>query len=248
VTVLSLADTQSFFIGDVSILPQDFFLLKDPKNVKIFSILFIIFTFSAIFFLDNFLRGNERSELASVSREFVVPHIENELSNFLNRSLRKTYRFSEEVRASVWLPCREGIFKWRLCMVAKTKNIDSRELRAKFRFDEGVLGRTFTNSIILGIEQCNVSVLNVSGDISLPSEYVDLDLYNKNLINPEIKLVTVAVSYDKGSTIGLLAIDTTRMEDIPLIENERKMHADIEDWLFNKVKVLDLLWRMNNHV
>lgn len=73
-----------------------------------------------------------------------MPGTEKELKNLINRRCRQKYNFSEDVRASIFLPVRIGFLQWRLQMVCRTdNNIREKELDAILTFNEGVLWYTF---------------------------------------------------------------------------------------------------------
>ncbi|MBD1945698.1 hypothetical protein H6F50_25670 [Coleofasciculus sp. FACHB-712] len=127
-------------------------------------------------------------------------------------------------------------------MVCRTDNIKEKELDALFAFNEGVLGYTFMRA-----KKYHVEFLDVSVKQNLPSTYVPLNQDNKNLIEQNIKAVTVLSFYQGNSITGLLAIDTTNDADFQALQNI-DLHSDAVNWMRSRKQDIELLWRMKNNV
>ena len=143
VIFISLGDVQAFFLSKDSIIPKEWTFFKNPTNARVISILFVIIIYLLIWIADTIQKSKEISELTVTIKNYTVPGTEKELKNLINRRCRQKYNFSEDVRASIFLPVRIGFLQWRLQMVCRTDNIMEKELDAILTFNEGVLWYTF---------------------------------------------------------------------------------------------------------
>lgn len=202
----------------------------------------MIIVYLLIWIVDNIQNSKEISELTLMINNYTVPWIESKMRNFMNRSCRQKYSFSEEVRASIFVPVRAGFLQWRLQMVGRTENITEKELDAIFALNEGVLGYTF-----LRAQKYHVEFLDVSNPQNIPSTYVPLSQDNRSLIKPNIKAVTVFAISQGNSIAGLLALDTTNSSDLQVLQDEN-LHNDVINWIWLRRQELQMLWRMKNNV
>lgn len=240
--VISIGDVQGFLLGDNSLIPKDWIFFKNQTNVKAISVIFVITIYLCIRLINGVQRAKEISESASVVKDYTIPWTENKLNNLVYRSLKQKYGLSDDIRASIFLPIRVGFFQWRLQMICRTKNIQDKELDTSFRFNEGVLGYTF-----MRVRKCHVEFVDVSERDNFPSTYVHLSQDNRNLIEPDIKAVTVLAFSQGNSIIGLLAIDTTNTLDSQILQNP-ELHSEALNWMHLRKKEIELLWRMMNNV
>jgi hypothetical protein len=240
--VISLGDVQGFFLSKNSLIPNDWSFFKNPNNVKVISIIFVVFIYLFTWFVDSIEQSREIGELGSAVNKYILPWTETKLKNLINRSFRQKYNLSDDVRASIFLPVRIGFFQWRLQMICRTENIKDKELDALFAFNEGVLGYTFTR-----VKKYQVEFVDVSTPQNIPSTYVPLSQDNRNLIEQEIKAVTVLAFSQGNSIIGLLAIDTTNNLDFQALQN-RGLHSEALNWMRSRKQEIELLWRMMNNV
>ena len=241
VIVISLGDVQAFFLSN-SIIPKEWTFFKNPTNARVISILFVIIIYLLIWMADTIQKSKEISELTVAIKNYAVPWTEKELKSLINRKCRLKYNFSEEVRASIFLPVRIGFLQWRLQMVCRTDNIMEKELDAIFTFNEGVLGYTF-----LRAKKYHVEFLDVSNPQNLPAAYVPLSQDNRNLIESNIKAVTVFAISQGNSLTGLLALDTTNSSDLPALQ-KTDLHSEVINWIRSRKQELEMLWRMKNNV
>ena len=240
-TILSLGDAQSFFIGENSPIPNSWQFLKDKNVASVISVLVIIASYFLPWLSDFSTNRKESKELSSAIEENLIPAIEIELGKLKGR-IRRRFHLSESVRVSIFIPVRQGFFRWSLQMVCRTANIPDRELLAKFQFDEGVLGYTFLKNR----KHC-LEFINVSNSNFLPTVYKPLINENKTLINRSIQAVLVAAAFQEGSVAGLLALDTENDQDILKME-DISLHNDALDWIIARSKAIRLLWRTKNNV
>jgi hypothetical protein len=239
--IISLGDTQSFFIGENSPIPNNWQILKDKKIVNIASILIISMSYF-LPWLSNFLTSKkEASELAFAIGESLIPAIEIELKA-LRTKIKKKFRLSEEIRISVFIPVRKGFCRWSFQMVCREGNIPDRELMAQFKLNEGVIGYTFIKN-----EKHCMEYINVSDPNNLPISYKKLTAQNKPLIRRDIKAVLIAAAFQEGSIAGLLAIDTPNSQDTQKME-DKSLHDEALNWIIARSKAIRLLWRMKNSV
>ena len=240
-TILSLGDAQSFFIGENSPIPNSWQFLKDKNVASVISVLVIIASYFLPWLSDFLINRKESKELSSAIEENLIPAIEIELGK-LKGSIRRRFHLSESVRVSIFIPVRQGFFRWSLQMVCRTSNIPERELLAKFQLDEGVLGYTFLKNR----KHC-LEFINVSNPNFLPTRYKLLTNENTTLINRGIRAVLIAAAFQEGSVAGLLAIDTDNDQDILKVE-DKSLHDDALDWIIARSKAIRLLWRTKNNV
>jgi organic radical activating enzyme len=92
-----------------------------------------------------------------------------------------------------------------------------------------------------------VEFIDISDPKNLPSSYTPLQSDNELLINPSIKAVLAVAALQKNSIVGLLAIDTDEIADLPMM-NDKNLHSDIFDWIVDNSSVVELFWRMKNNV
>jgi hypothetical protein len=129
-------------------------------------------------------------------------------------------------------------------MVCRTNNIPDKELKElSFRLDEGVIGYTYLKSQ----RKYTLEFIDISDPENLPSSYIPLQSDNQLLINPSIKAVLAVAALQKNSIVGLLAIDTDEIADLPIM-NDKNLHSDIFDWIVDNSSVVELFWRMKNNV
>lgn len=154
--IISLGDTQSFFIGENSPIPDSWKLLKDEYIANYLSAFIIVASYFLPWLLDFLNNKKERKELSDAIEESLISAIENELS-MLKGQIRKKFNLEESIRVSIFIPVRQRFFGWSLQMVCRTKNVSDRELLAKFQLDEGVIGHTFLKNQKHCIEFIDVS-------------------------------------------------------------------------------------------
>ena len=239
--VISLGDTQSFFIGENSPIPNSWGVFKDEKIVNVISVLIIVASYFLPWLSDFLISQKESKDLCNAVEENLIPAIGIELKQ-LKRRVRQRFKLDESVRVSLFIPVRQGLFRWSLQMVCKTDNIPDRELLAKFKLDEGVIGYTFLKN-----QKHCMEFINVSDSRFLPASYSYLTNENEMLINRSIQAVLVAAAFQEGSVAGLLAIDTDNDQNILKMEDP-SLHADALDWIISRSKAIRLLWRMKNNV
>ena len=239
--VISLGDTQSFFIGENSPIPNSWIVLKDKNIVNILSVLIITASYILPWLAEFLLNQKENEELANAIQESLIPALQMELKA-LKTLVKRKFKLSDSVRLSIFIPIRQGFAKWSFQMVCKTDNVPDKELSASFNLDEGVVGYTFLKNQKLCVE-----VINVSNCNSLPKSYKHLTSDNKLLINARIQTVLVIAAFQEGAIAGLLAIDTENSQDMSKMEDE-SLHGNALDWIIARSKAVRLLWRMKNHV
>ena len=239
--VISLGDTQSFFIGENSPIPNSWSALKDRNIVNIISVLIITVSYALPWLADFLLNQKENEELADAIKESLIPALQTELKS-LRTDIKSRFKFSSSIRLSIFIPIRQGIAKWSFQMVCKTNNVPDKELLASFNLDEGVIGYTFLKSK----KHC-VELINFSDCNSLPKSYKHLTYENEVLINKNIQSVLVIGAFQEGTIVGLLAIDTEDSQDMLKMSDE-SLHDNALDWIIAKSNAVRLLWRMKNHV
>jgi len=240
-TILSLGDAQSFFIGENSPIPNSWQFLKDKTVASVISVFVIIASYFLPWLSALLTNQKESKELSSAVEENLIPAIESELSK-LKARIRRKFHLSESVRVSIFIPVRQGFFRWSLQMVCRTGNIPERELLAKLQLDEGVLGYTFLKN-----QKHCLEFVNVSNSNFLPASYKPLINDNETLISRSIQAVLVAAAFQEGSVAGLLALDTENGQDILKMEDQ-SLHDDALDWIIARSKAIRLLWRTKNNV
>lgn len=241
--VMSLSDTQSFFIGEDSPIPNSWKFFKDTDIARWISVLIISLSYFIPWLTDFIISKKESTELITSVEKILVPAVETELKQLRTKFYRtKQIKLEKEVRISIFIPVRQGFLKWSLQMVCKTPNIRDKELEAQFKFDEGVIGYAFLKN-----QKNCVEVINISNRDNLPPSYKPLTSENCTLIEDGIKSVLVTSAFQEGSIGGLLAIDTSSDQNIFKME-KRELHDEALDWMIAKNKVIRLLWRMKNNV
>lgn len=239
--VTSFGDTISFFVGDSSPLPHNWYWLKNKTYVFIISIIIIIIPSIVLWISDFKSKSKENKELTEIVEEAVIPKVEEEL-NELESQIKNKFNTSDNIRLSVFVPVRESFLRWRIQMVCKTENIPAKELTALFKLDEGVLGYTFLKTRKLSTE-----LINLSDTTKIPSTYVRLSPDNCSLINRKIKAVLVVSAFQNSSVAGLLAIDTDNLSNLNIMEGD-ELHSDALDWIIARKKAVKWIWRMKNNV
>lgn len=239
--VISLGDTQSFFIGENSLIPNSWTVLKDKNTVNIISVFIITASYILPWIAEFSLNQKENAELADAIKESLIPALQTELKS-LKADIRRRFKFSKSIRLSIFIPIRQGIAKWSFQMICKTDNVPDKELLASFNLDEGVVGYTFLKSK----KHC-VELINFSDCNSLPKSYKHLTYENEVLINKNIQSVLVIGAFQEGAIVGLLAIDTEDSQDMSKMA-DISLHDDALDWIIAKSNAIRLLWRMKNHV
>ena len=126
-------------------------------------------------------------------------------------------------------------------MVCKTDDIPDQELEASFNLDEGVIGYTYLRNR----RRYSLEVVNVSDESQLPLSYIPLRQDNQLLIKSDIKGILALSSFQRGSIVGLLAIDVNNINDLPTIEK-----VELHDLAVKRITAhkgdIQLLWRMKN--
>lgn len=239
--IISLNDTQSFFTGETSPIPQAWYLLKNEAVATTISIAIIVVSYLLPWITDFLRTTREASELSMAIAENLVPAIGIELQK-LKTNIKRKFKLDDDIRLSIFVPVRKSKFQWYFQMVCRTDNVPDRELLAWLRLDEGVIGYTFLKN-----QKHNMEFIDVSNTTLLPSTYVPLTRDNENLINRNIKGVIVAAAFQEGSIAGLLAIDTDNLVNIIKME-DKSIHDDALDWIIARSKAVRLLWRMKNNV
>lgn len=82
---------------------------------------------------------------------------------------------------------------------------------------------------------------------NIPAAYVPLSQDNRNLIESNIKAVTVFAISQGNSLTGLLALDTTNSSDLPALQ-KTDLHSEVINWIRSRKQELEMLWRMKNKV
>lgn len=239
VVITGLGDTQSFFTGDNSPIPKQWIFLKNRQNILIISI--IILTIPPI--LLSILKNKETTELLQIVEQNVVPGINLALDK-LSTKIKNRFGLTGNIRMSLWIPVKKGQFIWKFEMVCRTNNIPDQELKElSFRLDEGVIGYTYLKSQ----GKYAVEFIDISDPTKLPKSYIPLHSDNQLLIEPSIKVVLAVAAFQKNSIVGLLAIDTDEIADLPMME-DKNLHRGILEWIFYNSSVVELFWRMKNNV
>jgi hypothetical protein len=148
-----------------------------------------------------------------------------------------------ETRISLWIPVRLSLFNWNLQMVCKTDNIPDQELEASFNLDEGVIGYTYLRNR----RRYSLEVVNVSDESQLPLSYIPLRQDNQLLIKSDIKGILALSSFQRGSIVGLLAIDVNNINDLATIEKV-ELHDLAVKRITGHKRDIQLLWRMKNRL
>lgn len=239
VFITGWGDTQSFFTGDNSPIPKQWIYLKNRQNILIISI--IILAIPTYLTFD--VKKKETTELLQIVEQNVVPGINLALDK-LSTKIKDRFGLTGNIRMSLWIPVKKGQFIWKLEMVCRTNNIPDKELKElSFRLDEGVIGYTYLKSQ----RKYTLEFIDISDPKNLPSSYTPLQSDNELLINPSIKAVLAVAALQKNSIVGLLAIDTDEIADLPMM-NDKNLHSDIFDWIVDNSSVVELFWRMKNNV
>jgi hypothetical protein len=121
--------------------------------------------------------------------------------------------------------------------------VPDQELEASFNLDEGVIGYTYLRNR----RRYNLEVVNVSDETQLPLSYIPLRQDNQLLIKSDIKGILALSSFQRGSIVGLLAIDVNNINDLPTIEK-----VELHDLAVKRITAhkgdIQLLWRMKNRL
>ncbi len=242
VVITGLGDTQSFFLGENSPIPQTWKLLKDPRIVFYLSIIIILLGSFVAVFLENQQNEKENNDVLNIVQEYVVPGIDDKLQKF-QEDINQQFELKGNIRLSLWIPVRKSFLNWNLQMVCRTDNIPDRELKASFRLDEGVIGYTYLKNR----GRYRIESLDISNAEQLPESYVNLRGDNEILIARNIKGVLAVVSFVKSSVLGLLAIDTDNVDDLSIIKSN-ELHSLAVDWVIEYTSSVRLLWRMKNNI
>lgn len=239
--VISWGDTHSFFTGENSPIPESWTIFQNKNVVNLVSVSIIIASYLLPWLSDFLVSQKESRELIIMVEENLIPAIDLELK-YLKTKFRRSFKLSKGIRISIFIPIRRGFLRWHFQMICRTSNIPPRELSAKFKLDEGVIGCAFLKNQ----KQCMVFI-DVSPHVRLPSEYKKLTPDNEILIDSNIRAVSVAGAFQKNSIAGLIAIDTDNDADIPKIQ-EKEVHDQALNWILERSKVVKLLWRIKNNV
>ncbi|MDZ8239238.1 MAG: hypothetical protein RMZ69_19160 [Nostoc sp. ChiQUE01a] len=239
--ITGFGDTTSFFISNNSLIPKNWTWLNNKNIIPLLAICVILSPSILVWFNDFKRQSQEYSEISELVTENVIPRIDDELNKF-KKILKNKFKFSDNIRLSIFVPIRDGLCNWKLQMVCKTDNIPDKELTAVFELNEGVLGYTF-----LKTRKHQIEFIDVSNNNNLPSTYVSLNSDNFNLINRDIKGVLVVSAFQNGSVAGLLAIDTENVSDLSKME-DNKLHSDALDWIIARSKAVKWIWRIKNNV
>jgi hypothetical protein len=215
-------------------------ILKNPNIILFLSILILATPSVLVWNLDRKQKNKDNNELLNTVKDNVIPGV-NLTLDILQQDIKK--KFKSEVRISLWIPVRLGLFNWNLQMVCKTQNIPDRELEASFKLYEGVIGYTYLKNK----RRYWLEFIDVSNPSNLPSSYIPLRGENNILINQEIKGVLAVASFQEGSILGLLAIDTDNISDLSKMQ-DNKLHGLAVEWITQYSGVVRLLWRMKNNI
>ena len=128
-------------------------------------------------------------------------------------------------------------------MVCKTDDIPDQELEASFNLDEGVIGYTYLRNR----RRYSLEVVNVSDQSQLPLSYIPLRQDNQLLIKSDIKGILALSSFQRGSIVGLLAIDVNNINDLATIEKVELHDLAVKRITGHKGDI-QLLWRMKNRL
>jgi hypothetical protein len=238
--ITGLGDTQSFFIGDSSPIPDTWTILKNTTNIRIISILVLVIPSLMAIQFERQQRNKENNDIVKVIKEYVIPNTNHYLSNFQDE-IKNTFQI--ETRVSLWIPVRLNCFHWNLQMICKTSNVPEQELEASFDLDEGVIGYTYLRNR----GRYKLETVDVSNSDKLPSSYVHLKDENKLLITSDIKGVLALLSFQGGSIVGLLAIDVNDINDLSIIEKV-ELHTLAVGMMTHHNEDIQLLWRMKNRL
>jgi len=242
--IISLGDTQSFFIGEDSPIPDGWILLKD-KNIATFISITVIISSYVLPWLSSFLASREEAKELSVAvKENVIPAVNIELTKLRDEIVEEFNLFNLDgtVRISVFIPVRQGFLQWAFRIVCYTSEIRPKELKARLDLNEGVIGYTFLRN-----QKHCIEFIDVSPNASLPTSYKPLSGENATLINRDIQAVLVAAMFEEGSVAGLLAIDTYEIDNIPKME-DNLLHDTALDWVIERSNVIRLIWRVSNDI
>jgi hypothetical protein len=233
--IVGYSDIKSSLFDDDGLLPSNWIFLAQHERTVIILIVVILFFLS--WALDSLQKSEELNDLRVAVREYIIQSVNQDLTDLVAQ-LKSRFQLSDDVRASIWLPLREGSLSWGLHMVCRTENIQERELNASFDFDEGVLGQAFLGAS----NESTVNFLDVSTSNSLPQSYTPLSQGNKLFIEKDIKGVAVLYLRHKGHIGALLALDTTKISDLSALQ-DIGLHSDIAHWMIPQLRTTDLIWR-----
>jgi len=240
IVITGLGDTQSFFIGDNSLIPETWKILKDPIIVRILSIVVLVLSYLWAWLVERQQKNKENDENIEIIGKYVIASTNRYLCDFQDE-IKNSLQI--ETRISLWIPVRLSLFNWNLQMVCKTDDIPDQELEASFNLDEGVIGYTYLRNR----RRYSLEVVNVSDESQLPLSYIPLRQDNQLLIKSDIKGILALSSFQRGSIVGLLAIDVNNINDLPTIEK-----VELHDLAVKRITAhkgdIQLLWRMKNRL
>ncbi|PZV26121.1 MAG: hypothetical protein DCF12_11505 [Snowella sp.] len=240
IVITGLGDTQSFFIGDNSLIPETWKILKDPIIVRVVSILVLVLSYLWAWLIEGQQKNKENDETIEIIGKYVVSNTNRYLCDFQDE-IKNSLQI--ETRISLWIPVRLSLFNWNLQMICKTNDVPDQELEASFNLDEGVIGYTYLRNR----RRYNLEVVNVSDETQLPLSYIPLRQDNQLLIKSDIKGILALSSFQRGSIVGLLAIDVNNINDLPTIEK-----VELHDLAVKRITAhkgdIQLLWRMKNRL
>lgn len=236
--IIGFSDTKSFFQDELVNWWPHWKAVQNTNNITAVSVLTIV----AVTIIEIFRDKSETRAVHDVIEAHLVPAVNVQL-HALRSQLSKTFKIpAKELRLCLFLPVRLAWFKWRFQIICKTDNIPAMEEKARFQLDEGAIGYSFLKT---GKHNMDFVELVTPG-ANIPKVYKDLTRDNHNLISKDLKAIMVAVA-SNHNVAGLLALDTTsaavtsKLKDPPL-------HDTALNWLVEKEREIDLLWRMKNNV
>jgi hypothetical protein len=210
-------------------------------NIRIASIILIVLPLLITIWKDRIFRKADASSLVQVVEDLVLPNLTREINTFC-AELKQEFSLEDDLRITLFVPCREGIFKWRLKMACQTDNVKDREKKLAFKLNEGAIGST-----LAAAKAHVIKFFPVSKRDELPSTYVHLNENNKQLVARNIKGILVLGSFQDGFICGLLAVDTTSSRNLLSLEDE-DLHDSALDWVTSKSAAFKFLWRAKNNV
>ena len=229
--VIGLSDAQSFFVGDQSPIPQEWVFLKKPVNARIISIAIIVFSgFLAVSINEN-SRSKDYSKLA---KDYLAIKLIG-----LVEDVKHYFPLSAEARAYIIMPTRQSFCRWKLKIISYTKNVESKELDALLRLDEGVFGYVLEAAT----QDDKYTAFNIElKPAQLPPGYKHLTRYNINLLRSDIVGFLIFPFFERNTLAAELVIDSSQPSDIELLRKE-DLHRRVLEWLRENTEVLILLRR-----
>ena len=235
---LSYNDTSSFITDHL--IPNISFLspIKSKRLIVIGITTFIILVSSGGSIIGSIGENQEVKELKSISKSFIIPKINKDMESWLSE-MQKKHKLGNKIRISLFIPIRLGLFKWRLKMIHTLKN-SPLEKEAELRINEGAIGYSLMMNDNIGCV-----LVDISSSKTLPG-YKGLKKKNIQVLSPAIKIVVAAVCRKSGPA-GLLAIDTSDVNLLPIL-NDADLMQECSQFITDQYDAIRLIWRAENGI